>query len=1023
MLSYGLRELLRNPRRTLASVAGVTLGVGLLASISFFIDASASTMTSRAIAGLPVDMAAQLTSPLASTITLDEAITPSSLAAGQTATVTLTVTNRGKRAATGVVVKDEPPAPLVYVPGSTARDGKKVPDPEDQTSPGAGVLVADLAPAASARVTYLAQAPGPVPLTQTLALHGTVASAEEPAPTAANAPPPVNMQDLKNQAASLHGIHSADRLALVDLPPGALRAGRAALGSPLRVFGFDKDYAAHYPSITVTDGSLSPGAAALSDEAAKTLAAGAGSTVSLSVPGRSSPVTLPVSATVDLSHAEPLFASRNPESPGDFIYVPNSLVLPPDLFDDLVRPALRTDAASPTPVVANPPVLEVDIQVERSGLSTDPASALVRTLGLRRSIERIAPGQVQVMDDLSARLDVARSDAVVAKILFLFLGLPGVLLAAFLSGYAGGLLVQAQRREHALLRTRGARPGHMTRLLAYNTLGVAGLGSVLGLALGAGTVVLVFGRNRLYEAAPGDLLTSALLAVGAGVLATAIAIYLPGRRALSREVTEERREMSAPALPSWMRFRLDFVLLGAAGVVELVLYLSGGFTPPPIEGQAVSLSFYLLLAPLMVWLGGSLLMARLFLVTAPLTPTSSGGRFGRVVAGALRRSLKRRPGALASAIIGVALAVALGTNVAVVVATYEAEKMADARFVVGSDLRVEPSALSPQTASFASQLKVSGVSGVTPVVYHVANAVIGNDKKDVAALDPTSLERAVDLPDSYFLDGSASAALSTLKAEPGAALVEWELARDYNIQVGDRLKVQLTDPFGRDIGTSLHVVGRYRQFPGFPQHVDLVVNQGYYQAVTGRSTVDFFLVRVSDPSDAGLASTSKALLSGPGTSVPLRLKSTVNAVNRDQSSLAGLNLNGLGTLDILYTLLLAAAGIGIFVFGLLLQRRKEYVTLRALGMRSRQLQGLIVGEAALVAILGVIVGVLIGTLMAFLFIQILRPLFTLPPDRLTFPPRQMALLAGVVLGGMAISALAASSILRRLRPAELLREE
>lgn len=51
-------------------------------------------------------------------------------------------------------------------------------------------------------------------------------------------------------------------------------------------------------------------------------------------------------------------------------------------------------------------------------------------------------------------------------------------------------------------------------------------------------------------------------------------------------------------------------------------------------------------------------------------------------------------------------------------------------------------------------------------------------------------------------------------------------------------------------------------------------------------------------------------------------------------------------LDSLYTTLMSVAGVGIFVFGLLLQRRKEYVTLRALGIRMRQLQALIVGESA-----------------------------------------------------------------------------
>src|SRR6202165_3795615 len=65
VLSYVLRDLLRNPRRTLASVAGVALAVGLFSGIAFFVDSSSSQMTARAIAPVVIDMQAGLIRPLA----------------------------------------------------------------------------------------------------------------------------------------------------------------------------------------------------------------------------------------------------------------------------------------------------------------------------------------------------------------------------------------------------------------------------------------------------------------------------------------------------------------------------------------------------------------------------------------------------------------------------------------------------------------------------------------------------------------------------------------------------------------------------------------------------------------------------------------------------------------------------------------------------------------------------------------------------------------------------------------------
>ena len=97
--------------------------------------------------------------------------------------------------------------------------------------------------------------------------------------------------------------------------------------------------------------------------------------------------------------------------------------------------------------------------------------------------------------------------------------------------------------------------------------------------------------------------------------------------------------------------------------------------------------------------------------------------------------------------------------------------------------------------------------------------------------------------------------------------------------------------------------------------------------------------------------------------------------------------------------------------------------MRALGMRARQLYGLLLGEAALVAGVALLTAVVVGTAMALMFVQVLRPVFTLPPDRLTLPPDWMASLAALAIAAMAASTLAGSILLRRLRPIELLREE
>ncbi len=1029
MFSYSLRGLVRNPRRTLASVVGVALGVGLFASIAFFVDSSAASMTRRAIAPLPLDMRVVLNSPLASAITLKETVAgPPALAPAQTATVTLAVTNEGTRPATGVVVKDEAPRPLTYVPGSTQLNGRPFPDDEDLKSRiFSGIVLGTLAPKATTTVTYVARATAPVESIRALALNGTVTTREYPVPTNANGPRAVTLDELTPAVTRLQDVTTVDGLAYIDLPVGTLRSTAVALPQPIRIYAFDPSYRAHYPSFLLTAGTFAPGAALLSVEASQALRASPGATIQLVIPGRIPPLVLPVSGVADLSASAELFNSRVPDSLGDFIYVPHVVVVPPAVFEADILPGLRVDAGSPTRVLKNAPFMEIDVKVDRSQLNADPATALRRTMALRRSMERIAPGQVSVIDNLSFALNVAKSDALVGKILFLFLGLPGVLLAAYLAGYAGSLLAQAQRREYATLRARGAQPRHLIRLLGYSSLWVAGLGSLLGLGLGLAAMIVIFGRDPLFTVARQDLLLSAVLGVAAGLLATAIAVYVPGRRALTREVIEERRELEVARTPAWQRLRLDVLLLVVALIVEGITYLTGGFRPKlseATEGETLSLSFYMLLAPLAAWFGAILLGVRLFQTAAGRFPNPRAGRFGSVITGTLRRSLKRRPQGMAAGIIAVGLAQAFGTSIVIFAATYHAEKAADARFVVGSDLRVTPSPLNPQPAEFTSRLQqVPGVAAATPVMFRIQNAVLGNEAKDLAAVDTASLERTAYLPNSFFLDGSAAAAMAALKADPAAVLVEWETARDANIQTGDPIKLLLKDAAGGEVSANMRSVGRYKQFPGFPQHTDFVANLSYYQTATGLKSIHFFTVRAADPSPTGIARAAEAIGALPGLTNALRIETTATALNKDQSSLAGLNLTGLGSLDLFYMALMSAAGIGIFVFGLLLQRRREYMTLRALGIRMRQLQGLLVGEAASVAVLALLIAVVVGTAMAYLFVQILRPVFTLPPDRLSFPPDQMVSLAALVLAAMAVSTLAASAVLRRLKAIELIREE
>ena len=1039
MLGYARRDLTRNPRRTLASLVGVVLGVGLFSGVLFFIDGSAASMTKRALAPLALDMQRVLTYPLGDALRLEQRLsTTGPLRRGEQATMRLTVRNLGAAAANEVVVNDKFVSPLEYVRGTATVRGAPIADVAGE-SPFAhgpariGHNLGSVGPGDTVELSYRVRARRALPAAERLPLRGTISSREDIVPDRANRPDLVELGDLRDRIAAIPGVAAADELAFADLPPGSLRSGGVTVDRPVRVFGFERAYAEHYPSIRLAAGTFEPDSAVLTPEASRALRTDAGGEVELALPGGARPLQLRVGGIADLSRSRALFNSRKGIKLESFIYVADSIVVSPEVFERRVVPAFRaaTAARGTALKVKTLPTLEVDVRVDRSRLDADPATALRQTQAIAKAIRDIAPEQDFLLDNVSNTLLVARADAAVAKRMFLFLGLPGLLLAGFLAAYAGSILASSQRREQANLRLRGAHRGHLMRILAYRTAALAGLGSVLGTLAGFASVAVILGPSSLSAAAPGELVISALIAIAAGVLATGLALYVPGHRALRREVSGERREMAVQQQSAWRRLRLDYAAVALATLAAVIAVRSGAFDAPAgsvSEGVATSLRSHLVLLPLGAWFAGTLVSVRLFEGVATHLPVSRPPRFGPLVTGILARSLSRRSRALVTGIVGVGLVVAFGMGLAVFAATYDAAKAADARFTVGSNVRVTPSPLSRRShpPANASALRVNGVASVSPVVAGFENAFVrspvNNDARDLAAIDPASFRRTAALSDSFFLDTTAARAMAALEADPRAILIDVDTADFIELKVGDTAEVLMARGTKRQQNRKMTVAGIFERFPGFPERLHVVVNLGYYQAETGLREVDFFLARTTEQTDAGLADAVSGLRAGPAARDRLDIDSTKTTFNKDQSSLTALNVRGLVDLDSLYTLLMSAAVIAIFVFGLMLQRRREYVTLRAQGMPSRSLQALILGETAFVALSGLLAGVLVGGGMGLLLVHILQPLFILDPVPV-LPLRDGAVLAGLLVAATVASTLAALTILKRLSPSEVLREQ
>ena len=1034
MRSYTWRELVRNPRRTLVSLAGMSLGIGLFCGVLFLIDVSGASLTTRALAPLSIDLQRVLSSPLGGGLALSQRLSPATgLRAGERATMVLTVTNEGS-AANDVTVDDEPPAPLAYVAGTTRLNGRALRDvggrsPLSHGSAGVGLSLGTVAPGTALRITYAVRATRKVAGVAPLRLRGTVSSRAALVPIAANAAREQTLAQVTRAAAGVPGVAAADALSFVDLPPGSLRAGGTVVRDPVRVFAFDARYPLRYRSIRIVAGSITPGRVLVSAEAGRALGATLGGSIELTLPGTLTRLPLVVGGVVDLSRAVPLFSSRKGSKLEQFLYVPDSIVVSPSLFEREIVPVFRAQSAALGSLTKSLPTREVDVTLERSRLAADPAAALAETQAVTRAVRRFAPEQDFLIDNASNALQVARGDAAAGRRMFLFLGLPAGLLAALLAAYAGSALSASQRRELARLRLRGADRRRLRRMLAARALALAGAGGALGGALGLLAVLAIVGQASLARAPTGDLVLSGLTGIGGGSAATALALWATTRRSLDREIDGERRELAIASPPAWCRLKLDLVLIVAAAGVSAVALRSGaldGARGSVTFGRSVSLPSSLLLAPLLVWSGGALLGVRVLVAVARRLRSADVPRFGPVVRGMLVRSLRRRVWSLAPGTATLGFVIALGTSLAIFSSSYDAGKAADARFTVGADLRITPAATGSRVLApaYAAALKVPGVATVTPVVFKPENSVLvgraNQARTSLAAIEPAGFSRSAPLTDSLFADRSAEGAIAALRKDPSGLLVESEVASGLGVEPGDTVRVLLARGTRAETSRTFHVVGRFHELPGFPEHVDLVANLDTYQSATRSRRVDFFLADASSQSD--LAQVVDRLRAGPGSHDPIAVDSAARAFAKDQSSLTALDLRELLRLDLLFIVPSSIVVIAILIFGLMLQRRREYVALRAQGLSVGELLGLVAGEAAFVALGGLVSGLLAGAAGAFLLVRVLRPLFILPA-RVELPAGALAALALPAIAATAAFALGATVLLCRLKPTEVLRED
>ena len=519
---------------------------------------------------------------------------------------------------------------------------------------------------------------------------------------------------------------------------------------------------------------------------------------------------------------------------------------------------------------------------------------------------------------------------------------------AFLIFNTLSMTVTERVRELGLLRAAGATRGQLARFVLVQAAVLAVLGSVLGLAAGAGLAVVMAGYVRTVGSIPFDAPqlepSEVLIALAIGLVVTFAASVEPARRAGSIPPVEALKARLDPASARRARLRWlvgVFIVVGFAGLFAWPQGTVGSGFLRSVAVYALLLGV-VLVSPFL--LGG---IARV-----------AGWPFRwlfrleeRLARAALARDRSRTALTVGAMTAGLAMLVAIGG----VAGHSRAAASAWLQEVIpGDELLTSIRPVATDEDVLTDLAAVDGVARVSPIAtFDVATRGVRTDASAVVGADLLADGRI------RMVAGDRAEALKSLDTG-GFVVVPLSLAARDQLNVGSELDLAIGD--GRML--PLQVAGiAERTLPGTGGETILV---GWKDATEslGVEGADAIAVRYA-PGRQADAQPAVDQLATESALEPTPLSRVASAVD-----VALARVFGLFDALAIVAVIVAALGIVNTLSMNVLERVRELGVLRAAGMTRTQVRRTVVVEAGILGLsgsfLGIVTGLVAGALMVVL---------------------------------------------------------
>ncbi|MCI3922881.1 ABC transporter permease [Paenibacillus sp. TRM 82003] len=636
-----------------------------------------------------------------------------------------------------------------------------------------------------------------------------------------------------------------------------------------------------------------------------------------------------------------------------------------------------------------------------------------------RDIRRYFKGRLGVAEvNLPANETVASYQGKREQLDLMMLSLysPVMLMLGFYLFMASNLIIERQKTEISVLRSRGA--SRLQVMTAYTIegllLGIGALaaGPYAGVAftklLGASNGFLEFvQRSPLEVSLTSDAYRIAIVAVGVSIALILIPAFLSTRVSIvgHKQQSARRTKMSV-----WHKSGLDFALVG------LAMYLLFNFNRQredlkrlALDADALQLDPLLFLMPALLALGGGLLVLRIYPWLIRLLFRVGRGWWPPALYHTLVQ-ISRSPGQYLTIQVFLIMTVATGLFSANAARTINENLESKIRYAIGADIALEtrwesdaPPPLAPGSApmqmeqSFPAERRVQyaeppfqpfeeleGVEAAARVfkkdaARYQTDGGNGAGKATLFGIDTVEFGRTAWMK-SGLLDHHLNSYLNLIASDPKAVLISRSLADAAKMKPGDPIRMSWD---GLD-SAQFTVYGVVDYWPswnplpaagsgenGQPDRPHLVV--GHLSTIQNRLAVEPYEVWLK--LQEGVPSQRIYDQLAERDLRVTELRDAEQQSIRSKNDPFRLAVNGVMTLGFVISMMISFFGFLLFWVLNLSGRTLQYGVLRAMGIPFHQIAGMLISEQLLTSGAALLIGVGVGNAISELFVPLFEMSF------------------------------------------------